>query len=178
MPRGIPGSGSASTKAAHNPVVASRVLDATQQEINGAIGVRNMRSDGPARSALDPLEIEPVDSPVLDSEHMANLQFYEEPVTVHIHTTTDKTAEQVFEVFNNGTREVFRRGETKTVKRKFVEQLCRAKTTVYDQQEGIDAQGIRYMKQIPVNALRYPFSVVRDDHPRGADWLKASLAMA
>jgi hypothetical protein len=98
-------------------------------------------------------------------------------VTVHIHTTSDKEAEQVFEIFNNGQREVFRRGETKTVKRKFVNELAIRKTTTYINQRKRGEDGVQMEVYQPQAALRYPFSVVQDAHPRGADWLKATLAM-
>jgi hypothetical protein len=137
---------------------------------------RVMKSTGPAREALEAAGFEVVDRPV-DGEKVAMLAFMEEPVTVHIHTTTDKTAEQIFEIFNNGDREVFRRGETKTVKRKFVNELATRKLTTFTQERRRNPEtNIMEDVQIPQTAIRYPFSVVEDPHPRGADWLRATLA--
>lgn len=169
MPRGIP------NQAKNTPVLTSRTIDATQQDI-GQGNTRVLRSTGPAEDALDAAEVIVVDRPV-DNEKMAMLAFMEEPVTVHIHTTSDKAAEQIFEIFNNGQREVFRRGETKTVKRKFVNELAMRKLTVYENEEVRAPDGTKQYKYVPRTALRYPFSVTHDDHPRGADWLKVTLSM-
>ena len=95
-----------------------------------------------------------------------------------VHTTSDQNAEQVFELFNNGRREVFTRGETKTVARKFVEILATRKPTTYTQKKKRDEDGIMHEVQVPTTALRYPFSVLHDPNPKGADWLRYTLATA
>jgi hypothetical protein len=141
---------------------------------------RMMKSTGPAAESLEPALIEPVDRPLaaLDQEKLAMLKFMEDAITVHIHSTTNKEDEQIFEFFNNGRREVFRRNEQKTVKRYFVDMLARAKTTTYTQDTITDAQGVKQIKNIPSTGLRYPFSVVNDPHPRGREWLTSVLAEA
>jgi hypothetical protein len=168
MPRGIPNT------AKNNPAFAGHSIDAQEHVVQEA--PRRLKSTGAARDALERRGVQIVERPV-DEEKLAMLAFMEEPVTVHIHTTSDKEAEQVFEIFNNGQREVFRRGETKTVKRKFVNELATRKTTTYVNQRKRDAEGTQMEVYVPQTALRYPFSVVQDAHPRGADWLKATLAM-
>lgn len=176
MPRGIPGSGPVAAK--NNPVAPSKTFEPLDHQI-GQDHPRKMDSTGPARESLEPSYIEAVDRPIeeLNQEKLAMLQFMEEPVTVHIHTTTDKTAEPIFEVFNGGQREVFRRGETKTVARKFVEILATRKPVSYEQVRKQDANGIYHDIQVPTTALKYPFSVTNDPNPRGADWLRFTLAM-
>lgn len=151
-----------------------KTIEPMEQKI-GQDRPRIMKSVGPAKDALEDAVIEPVERPV-NPEKLAMLAFMEELVEVHIHTTTDENAEQVFQVFNNGLSETFTRGETKTVKRKFVEGLARSKITTYRQKESIAPDGSKVYAQIPSTGLRYGFSVTRDDHPRGADWLKATLA--
>lgn len=136
---------------------------------------RVMKSTGPAKDSLEPALIQPVERPV-DKEKLEMLAFMEELVEVYIQPTTNPADEEIFEIFNNGQRELFRRGETKTVRRKFVNELAMRKITTYKQREKVDEQGTRVIVQIPHTALRYPFSVVRDPHPRGADWLKFTLA--
>lgn len=170
MPRGIPNS----KLAKNNQVFAGRAIDAQEHVTQET--PRVLKSTGDARDALERRGVQIVEKPV-DEEKLAMLAFMEEPVTVHIHTTSDKEAEQVFEVFNNGQREVFKRGETKTVKRKFVNELATRKATTYVNQRKRDAEGVQQEVYVPTSALRYPFSVVSDPHPRGADWLKATLAM-
>jgi hypothetical protein len=157
-------------------VAPQKTIEPMEMQI-GQDAERRMKSTGPAREALESAYIQVVDRPV-DEEKVAMLAFMEEPVTVHIHTTSDPIADQIFEIFNNGQREVFRRGETKTVKRKFVNELATRKLTTFSQQRRQNVLGVWEDFQVPQTALRYPFSVTRDDHPRGADWLRSVLAQA
>jgi hypothetical protein len=178
MPRGIPNK--LSSAASHHPVLKSGTVNSEDEEI-GQLGARTLKSTGAASDALDrPVVGDGIVSQKakLDPEKAAMLAFFEEPVTVQIHTTSDKTAEQVFEIFNNGLREVFKRGETKTVKRKFVNELAMRKVTVYENEEVRAADGTKQYKYTPRSGLRYPFSVTRDDNPKGADWLRFTLSMA
>lgn len=136
---------------------------------------RVMKSTGPAREALQPAYFEGVDRPV-DAEKLELMRFNEDELEVHVHLTNEKEAEAVFEVSVNGRSEFFRRGERKKCRRKFVEQMARAKITTYAQERRGTADGEMYDVQIPTTALRYPFSVLKDPHPRGADWLESVLA--
>ena len=170
MPRGIPNS----KLAKNTPVLTSHAVDADEHVKQEPALI--LKSTGDAKDALEQRGVQIVERPV-NEEKLAMLKFMEDPVTVHIHTTSDKEAEQVFEVFNNGQREIFRRGETKTVKRKFVNELAIRKAVTYRNSRERDSEGVQQEKYQPVTALRYPFSVVSDPHPRGADWLKAMLAM-
>lgn len=173
MPRIAPNT--EQNSALNNPVAMTKTIEAMEMQ-HGQDNPRVMKSTGPAREALEAAQFEVVDRPV-DMEKLAMLAFMEELVTVHIHTTSDPTAEQVFEVGNNGNIELFKRGETKTVKRKFVNELATRKVTTFTQERRRnDRTGIMEDVQIPHTSLRYPFSVVRDEHQRGADWLAATLA--
>jgi hypothetical protein len=160
-------------------IKGSNASEPMEQTI-GQDNPRIMKSTGPAAESLEPSLIEPVDRPLdaMDPEKMAMLQFMEDSITVHIHSTTNKEDEQIFEFFNNGRREVFRRNEQKTVKRYFVDMLARAKTTTYTQDTITDSTGVKQIKNIPSTGLRYPFSVVNDPHPLGRDWLRSVLAEA
>jgi hypothetical protein len=131
-----------------------------------------MPSSGPAR--LESAYVDVVDRPV-DPEKVAMLAFMEEQVEVHIHTTADPIAEQIFEMFVNGERELFKRGETKTVKRKFIDALARRKITTFTQEKRRNPEGEEAYYQVPHTALKYSFQVTRDDHPRGNDWIQAVL---
>ena len=175
MPRGIPNQPK-STDAANNPVAPTHHFEPMEQTVGQDVP-RVMKSTGPAKDALEPAYIQAVDRPV-DQEKLAMLAFMELPVTVEIHTTADPTAEQVFTVTNGGKREFFKRGETKTVARKFVNILACSKITSFTQQRRRNDEGIMEDVQVPRTALRYPFSVVEDSHPRGRDWLRATLASA
>ena len=162
-------------KALHNPVILPRRLETAEQDI-GQSAPRTLKSTGDASKALDPNVIQVVSDRPLDPEKMAMLAFMNEDVTIRIGTTTDKNAEQVFEININGKLEFFRRGESKTVKRYFVDHMLRLKETAYDQQEVTNNEGIREYVHNPRTALKYDFSIERDDNPLGRSWMRAVLA--
>lgn len=116
-----------------------------------------------------------VDAPEF-TEKMAYEQFMREPVTVHIHSTNEENPQEVFEISVNGRAEVFKREETKTVMRMYVEGLARAKPIRYKNVEYTDANGVRGVKWPSTTGLRYPFSIIQDANPNGHAWLKAILA--
>lgn len=162
--------------ALSNPVIINQTHEASESVI-GQDAPRILKSTGPASEALDPSMIEPVDRPV-DPEKMAMLEFMAQPVTVRIATTTDRQAEQVFEININGRLEFFRRGETKTIPRYFVDRLARLKVTGYSQREVINTEGIKDILHDPHTGLKYDFAVVSDPHPRGREWLDHVLMEA
>lgn len=170
MPRGTP----RQSQAVNNPVIANHSFD-TAEQVPGQGIERTLSSTGDARTALEPNLIVPA-SEYLDPEKMATLAFMNEPVTIRIGTTTDKNAAQVFETNINGNLTFFRRGATLTVKRYVVDHLLRMKETVYSQQEVTNAEGIREFVHIPHTALKYDFSIVRDDNPMGKSWERGVLA--
>ena len=50
------------------------------------------------------------------------------------------------------------------------------KSTTYDHEEVTNSEGIKQIVYKPSTALRYDFSVVRDDNPLGDSWLRSTLA--
>ena len=59
-------------------------------------------------------------------------------------------------------------GINQTIRRKYVEVLARAVRTDYEQDEKMMIEGLLpYATSMPA----YAFTVVRDDNPRGMDWL-------
>lgn len=173
MPRGIP------NKARNNPVVLNGGIESAEQAIAQGPD-RTLSSTGDANTALsrEPSLIQVADRPLeaMDPEKLAMLAFFDEKVTVRIATTTDRNADQIFEITINGKTEMFRRGETKTVKRMFVDRMARLKSTTYDHEEVTNSEGIKQIVYKPSTALRYDFSVVRDDNPLGDSWLRSTLA--
>jgi hypothetical protein len=157
-------------------VAPQKIFEPMEQQI-GQDAPRVMKSTGPSEEALEKPYIQVVDRPV-DQEKLQMLAFMEEPITIYIQPTSDLQAEQTFMIGNGGQQEVFKRGETKTVKRKFVDILASRKRTTFTQERRMNAQGIFEDVQIPHTALMYPFSVMNDPHPRGAEWLKYTLAAA
>lgn len=141
---------------------------------------RVLKSTGPASEALQPQYVQPVDRPIagLDNEKLANLAFFNEPVTIYVHESSDEKDEQVFVIHNGMRREVFKRGETKTVPRFFVNTLLSAKKTTFGQKRIRDADGVMHDVQVPRTTLSYPFSITNDPNPKGKDWHRFMLAQA
>ena len=120
--------------------------------------------------------IEVVDKP-LAADYQAALAFMEEKIEVMVHETTDPNAENPVQVAVNGINQFFMRGQPQTVRRKYVEVLARAKrgniTTPEVTQGGERTATIR-----KTQALAYPFSIIRDDNPKGPAWLKQIMQEA
>lgn len=144
-------------------------FEALEQQI-GQDGTSRFKGD-----ALIQVEKRPLDSP----EMLAKLdieKFMEEMVTVEVHDVADENADPAFPIWVNGIPEFFRRGEQKTVKRKFVEGLARAKKTGYRNVLKVDPMtGEQEYVWPSKTGLRYPFSVVSDNNKEGSAWLKAVL---
>lgn len=123
----------------------------------------------------DDTSIQVAEGPLTD-DRAAALAFMEEKVEVMVHESTDPNAENPVTVACNGVNQFFVRGMPQVVKRKFVEILARAKTTAISTKEVRDYQGDLTTRIDKSTALRYPFSVVRDENPKGAAWLRSILA--
>jgi hypothetical protein len=122
-------------------------------------------------------ELEVPDGPVARSQ-MEELAFNEEYVDVMVHESDSPDAEPLVEVFNNGARQIFPRGQVVTCRRKYLEGLIRSKPVSYSNVEFVREDGVRAVKYPKRSSLRYPFQVVRDDNPRGVAWLKKLMAQA
>lgn len=177
MPRGVRNTQAAPKQAKNNPVMRTTADPVSQSDI-GQGATRLMKSTGPARDSLETPKIALASEFGVDQEKLDMLAFMNELVTIRIATTTDKNAEPVFEINVNGNLEFFRRGETKTVKRFIVDRMMRLKVTAYDQKEVLNAEGIKDIIQIPRTALKYDFSIERDDNPMGESWKRHTLAQA
>ena len=101
--------------------------------------------------------------------------FMNEPVMVTVMSSGRDNETPYVMVGVNGVTQMFKRDVPIVVKRKYVERLARAKETGYDQQVD-DRMGERMNSLQSRNSLRYPFTVNRDDNPRGSAWLRAILA--
>lgn len=109
-------------------------------------------------------------------EKMKNIAFMEERVTVLVHDTSEKHADAVVEIGVNGRNELFVRGQEKTVARKFVEGLARAKPVSFRNEEYTAEDGTRKVRHPSNIGSRYTFSVVQDPNPMGKEWLKSVMA--
>lgn len=148
----------------------NKARDAAEANV-GQDRARDLPTGGLAR--LDAPEIEAVTG--FTKDHADMLKFMEEPVQVRVHATAEANPEPIIGIWNNGRSQFFIRNQIQTVKRKFVEGLARARTTRYTQEIYRDANGDTAIRNIPSTALRYPFSVIRDDNPNGGAWLSKVL---
>lgn len=167
MPRANP------QTAKNNPVMPTGQLESSQQDI-GQATTRSIIA-GDLKVELSPQDIVVTDR-VYDSEKMAMLAFFNEPVTIRIATTTDKAAEKVFEINVNGQPKLFRRGGTYTVPRYYVDRIMRLKQTVFGQEEVFNSEGVKEIRYPSQTALKYDFVIERDDNPKGKMWERAVLA--
>lgn len=164
MPRGV-------KNAKDTPVLTTKIIEASEQPLGHTVRVPTKDSQVGEPKLVAVAERMP------DAEKLANLAFMAEKVTIRVGTSSDPNVEQVFELNIGGRAEFFRRGETKTLPRNFVDHLARMKVTKYSQQEVVQ-DGIKQIVNIPHTALKYDFAMVADANPKGPDWLKATLAMA
>lgn len=116
-----------------------------------------------------------IDNPAFE-EKAANLAFMEQMVTINIHTTNEQNAAPYFEISVNGISKIFHRGKKYTIPRYFVEGLARAKPVSYKNEEYTMSDGVRTVRWPSATGLRYGFSVERDPHPRGLEWLRSVIA--
>jgi hypothetical protein len=122
--------------------------------------------------------IEPVHDFYRFEDHAAELAFLEEMVMIRIHETGDPAAEPVVQLGVNGRQVFIRRGEDVFIRRKYVEQLLRAKPENVATNIRRDADGEVRNMITKTRALKYPFSIVRDDNPLGRAWERKIRAEA
>ncbi len=125
--------------------------------------------------------IEPVaDLTNIDSK-AAMLAFYEEPVEIMIMDNNDENPENYVFLAVNGRGPMpggapwCPRNIPIVMARKYVEVLARSKPVNLQTVEAQDHEGNKTIKIRRQSALRYPFTVLRDNNPRGGAWLREVL---
>ena len=102
--------------------------------------------------------------------------FMNEILTIQVHPTQEEGSLDVITPNVNGVNQPIIRGVESKVKRKYVEDLARTRTTVQDQQEQTPGNTANIL--IPRTSLTYPFAVLHDPSPVGREWLQSILAEA
>lgn len=102
--------------------------------------------------------------------------FFNEPVTVLVHTTTDDNAPPHVLLSVNGRTQPVARGEPQTIRRMFVEVLARCTETKYRQPERDLRNPEGGNALIGRTALAYPFDVLEDKNPLGREWLRKMMS--
>lgn len=106
------------------------------------------------------------------------LAFMEETVIVRIQESPDKNDENPIEIGVNGRMVVLWRGVDYILKRKYLERLIRAKPTRVEQKAVTDHEGAKSFAYSRKTSFKYPFQIMRDDNPLGADWARKVAAEA
>lgn len=103
--------------------------------------------------------------------------FMHEPVKILVYPSTDHNATPYATVSVNGDTAVVFRNVPTVVKRKHVEVLARMVETRVSQDMTPNASGeITRASLRGAHGLVYPFQVLEDKNPRGAQWLANVLA--
>jgi hypothetical protein len=125
----------------------------------------------------------------LTKDYLDELSFMEEPVTVRFSSGMDRFAPKFVDCAVNGKGiEVLINGhwlemfqvpvnQNVTMKRKYLEVFAHCKhTDVVARHRGVPYDGSQPINDtIPNTNLKYPFSVLEDRNPRGAEWLTRIL---
>ena len=99
------------------------------------------------------------------------LAFNEEPVTIVLSRSSEKFAPAIKDFYVNGKAMWIRVGVPQTVPRKYVEVIARAQP--FDVRTNVVKHEEREDNMVERNLIvAHPFSVIRDDNPRGHEWLR------
>jgi len=169
----------AENNAINNPVVASNVTDTRELDVaQGAVTIfdkvgerHDEDSDIVIENNLDNA-----------AEKAAALAFLEEKVEIIIADSSDKNAEKMVYCSVNGRgpgpggTPYLPRGINIVIPRKYVEVLAMARDERVKNEEKVNHDnGERYIEHPRVSSLKYPFQVVRDENPKGRQWLSDLL---
>ena len=118
--------------------------------------------------------IEPVTGEQAAKTAIEKEVFMNEPVRIIVMETGEEGSLQVITPCVNGVNQPIVRGQEIWVKRKFVEDLARCRTTRYQQRHNpIERDKI---ENVPITVQTYPFSVLEDRNPKGRAWLQGIVA--
>jgi hypothetical protein len=157
--------------AINRPVTRTHALDAAAQDMGP-----NFTAEFNDEGVLEKPTLLDVATPEF-KQKADNLAFANEMIEIEIQEVSDRNADKVFEVAVNGRKMIFQRGYRYQVPRYIVEGLARARPVHFDNQEYVDGDGVRKVRNPSRRGLRYPFSVTQDSD-RGRAWLKNLLATA
>jgi hypothetical protein len=145
-----------------------------EQDLGGQGDAVTMSEDPVTRNPyLVERKVEIDGAQVVDPKWVEQMHFNEERVTILVHEATDpRHPEPCISLWNSGVHQLIIRGEPQVVKRKFVEILARSRPVGYGNEEYVKEDGTRDVRWPKRIAFKYPFSVIKDDNPRGAAWLR------
>lgn len=111
----------------------------------------------------------------LTDDYAKELAFNEEPVTILLHRGREKHAPTMYDFSIEGKTIWIRVDTPTTIRRKYLEVIARSQPfeveTDVDMNEG-KGENAPVLNNIRRHqSSRYPFTVVKDDNPRGPAWL-------
>jgi len=99
-------------------------------------------------------------------------KFMSEPVTIKVHTTSDKNEPEVADVALHGVRCPIPREKPVRLPRAFLEVLARSYVRVYRQERVPDPDAAEGMKTRRSIGASFPFQILHDPNPKGRAWLQ------
>jgi len=109
-----------------------------------------------------------VKNPGVDKYHK-DLAMLEDELTVYT-PENDDPKDTCFSVTNNGKMQIFIRGQTQQVKRKFVEMILRLRQKKYESVDNPDRDAEEAKFQRMTSNVRHRIEIVNDPSPRGKQW--------
>jgi hypothetical protein len=158
-------------QARHTPVMARRDVEAEATVPQQTLEIPGLSKSLESMMRPDQ-QVEPVTDLVHFDDHAAQLAFLSEFVKINIHESGDPTAENPVQLGINGRQVFIRRGVDTIVRRMYVEMLLRAKPEGITTQQVRDGDGDVKNLVHKRRALKYPFSIVQDDNPKGRAWMR------
>lgn len=152
MPRGVPNSRPISTE--NLAIQGMDVLDLTAASVMPATGV-----------------IESVENGALPETQAERLAFMEEPIVIRLEPSHERNAPKTAQVSVNGDTKWVPVGVPVMLRRKHVEVLARAQPFGVQTETGTAMEANPHNRVVKTPYRRHPFTVLRDDNPRGAAWL-------
>lgn len=156
------------SKAMHRPAIMRQDREQTADNPRMTL---EMPVSGSLDNMLRPDQyIEPISDITTFKDKAAKLAFLEEFLIIRIHETGNLNDEPIVQLGVNGRQVFIKRGVDSIVRRKYVEMLLRAKPENLQTRIERDGQGNPRNFIDKTRALKYPFSIVRDDNPMGRAW--------
>ncbi len=112
-------------------------------------------------------------APALTPRDIETAAFFEQELIVMVHQPAD--GQEILTLNYNGADAVVHLGRENRLKRKFVGQLASMRKTDFTQPNREAMNVERGNRLVPRTMMLYPFSVQRDPHPHGVEWLRREL---
>ena len=153
--------------------MAQRVIYSDDTKVQDVVDI-TIGADGSILTAGSNT-IDAISPDALNKNFLDEIAFMEEEMEIMVNESSDENAENPVMVGCNGAFRQFWRGQVVTAKRKFVDCLIvksgRVTTPEYINQAGERARSIKQQ-----SAHKYPFMVISDRNPKGAEWIRRRLA--